>query len=1407
MKATILSLLRKHILRRAGAACLILLLLSSPCSGATLNDYLEGGKDPYRCFPHVDSSNCEPTKGIAGIQAQLSRGGRYLSSAFDNCLSPLLESKQLATYGAICMMLASGIGGVVGSVALWEYAKGEVASEGIACLFKVIVDATDWPKKDKEYWIAAIDAGKETVDWLSYWENVGPALTNDARSAAKFNEYRWKAYAEATDRTSGLDAYWELYEARATHYATVIGNAKTLHEKALDYLEQCDFEKTNRYLNLARQFVCTYARDVGPSFRQQEKALRCFEENNVEMLTMQHRSPGAGNPQLERFNTLLRRYHDARKTILSELALLEKAQATEANASKKKTDMNRKRDDWARLFKSAQPALNGDDLRGACETIKALKNLEDPLTFGCRKYIMVMDGKSLGGSAELTWILNQKTREKEADIEKRLAQIEQDMNVCRLDQVEPSLVGVKNELPKLCIFTGTACEDSARKTDLSNRFASLQKRLVEMENQRNEARARLEKALYYAKDLCLYDQALTGERSTEEITELARKGCVPDQELTSKLNEIGAAQTATRQAAEQAEQAVAAAIEKARKSIDASVPACDVSAANESLRIANDNLAKLKCENTEITASGAVYDRAYRLFEAVTSAQAEVNRRTDEIRKSETAYKTHLDTLRSLANDPCRYSEALAPENLEKLTTLAGGWCHAGAVESDRKPLEETAGTWEKRIKADLKALEDGRDEIDRERDCDRAQKLADGYKARVAYLVPCTELRQDIEGSLKAMTDAIEAKGKRAEEALVALQQKGEDALKACKGLEDAKTLFREGDAEKTCLSPESAGRRDEILGRIERKVQELARAGKNIRSFLLAAAKSIRDCQWNEAQKLLSKARGALPVEPCLNTDPRFVSLQTEIAGLESQKAHRQEQVSRTMGALNAATKEGLGFLKQIQQQGRTDRTLDLYEKQADVARSLIQYARDSKFDHCIPAIIGDANTMLAQSPDGFRAAGLGTTVPLGELQAVTVAQAPPMASLPPAPTGSGPGFGPAGPGRTEPVSPAPSWSPPLSHGDQIGARGQPVAPDAYRWYVMCDRANGTVVFGKDWDPSRHVILAGPFEGPRTAQNWIGLNCPAARCNAQGACTAGAPYAAAAGGNWYVMCNRHDGTIVYGQHPDVSRQFILAGPLPGAQTATAWITANCPSARCTQTGACASGPVGGGSWYVLCNRDDGNVVMSKNVDPSRQIVWQGNLRGEWDARQWIAMNCPSARCDRNGRCTQQAAPIPVPAKPPQPGPAIGQRPGGPSDFCNEQYRRFQDALRNNQTRYANDILQASRGCWFYSDGTRALQQAQSRPPVQNQPQVQSKPQARPSVGKPGPAVTPTPAPPKPATTCNRRAKCESWDARGRRWVLSTGYGGGFGREVEVGGACTAARQTRCWDDCDKRWRCYETR
>lgn len=430
--------------------------------------------------------------------------------------------------------------------------------------------------------------------------------------------------------------------------------------------------------------------------------------------------------------------------------------------------------------------------------------------------------------------------------------------------------------------------------------------------------------------------------------------------------------------------------------------------------------------------------------------------------------------------------------------------------------------------------------------------------------------------------------------------------------------------------------------------------------------------------------------------------------------------------------------------------------------------------------------------QSPDSFGPAGTGITTPLA------ASPAPPMESADSPGPGLDQGFGPAETGRTDPASPPPSWSPPLSHGDDIGARGQPVTPDAYRWYVVCDRANGTVVFGKDQDPSRHVILAGPFEGPRTAQNWIGQNCPAARCNAQGACMAGPPPAAAPGSGWYVLCNRHDGSVVYGQHPDMMRHIVMAGPLAGAQGATAWIQANCPSARCTQMGSCAAAPASGGSWYVLCNRDDGNVVLSKNVDPFRQIVWQSGFRGEWDARQWISANCPSARCDQNGRCVQQGpslAPLPQPGQPA----GLNQPSGDRSAFCQGMYRRLQDSLRDNRRANANQILQSSRHCWFYADGVKALQQTTPKPPAQD------KPQPRPSPGKPGPVVTPTPS--KPSADCNRRARCENWDTKDRRWIRNSGYGGGFGQEFEVGGSCMGQRQIRCWDDCDKRWRCYETR
>jgi hypothetical protein len=92
--------------------------------------------------------------------------------------------------------------------------------------------------------------------------------------------------------------------------------------------------------------------------------------------------------------------------------------------------------------------------------------------------------------------------------------------------------------------------------------------------------------------------------------------------------------------------------------------------------------------------------------------------------------------------------------------------------------------------------------------------------------------------------------------------------------------------------------------------------------------------------------------------------------------------------------------------------------------------------------------------------------------------------------------------------------------------------------------------------------------------------------------------------------------------------------------------------------------------------------------------------------------------------------------------------------------------------------------------------------PPRQEHPPI---PTARPPSTSTSisPSQAPSASPPTTSRRCNRRAKCESWSSKKGKWIISTGYGdGGW---VEVGGSCKKTNQTRCWDECDQRWRCYE--
>lgn len=68
-------------------------------------------------------------------------------------------------------------------------------------------------------------------------------------------------------------------------------------------------------------------------------------------------------------------------------------------------------------------------------------------------------------------------------------------------------------------------------------------------------------------------------------------------------------------------------------------------------------------------------------------------------------------------------------------------------------------------------------------------------------------------------------------------------------------------------------------------------------------------------------------------------------------------------------------------------------------------------------------------------------------------------------------------------------------------------------------------------------------------------------------------AAMASTAAAEWYVVCERDGGNVLATETIDEPTQVALEGPLPGPRTASAWIEANCPDRRCTAAGTCIRG------------------------------------------------------------------------------------------------------------------------------------------------------------------------------------------------------------------------------------------
>ncbi len=286
------------------------------------------------------------------------------------------------------------------------------------------------------------------------------------------------------------------------------------------------------------------------------------------------------------------------------------------------------------------------------------------------------------------------------------------------------------------------------------------------------------------------------------------------------------------------------------------------------------------------------------------------------------------------------------------------------------------------------------------------------------------------------------------------------------------------------------------------------------------------------------------------------------------------------------------------------------------------------------------------------------------------------------------------------------APLYQPPITSSQDRGRVPQ-AGPAEYRWYAFCEPRTGEVTYGEQVLTGRK-IMAGPFPGPRTAYDWINGNCPRWRCDAGGACAA----APARGGEWKVLCGRQDGTITVGKTHDAVRYILVQEGFLGEPDARDWANRAYPGWQCAADGSPrASGPTGrpgmGGSWSVVCHRKHGGVGLTQHPDTINNFILAQGFVGEPDARLWTDRNCPSWRCNIEGRCLPGVARR-TEGRPPETPPE--------SEFAN-WWRRFADGFSRGAQESAQQGGAAGR------DTTTGKRPDSPQPPVVTKPPPAPKP------------------------------------------------------------------------------------
>lgn len=266
---------------------------------------------PFERKVRTINPNCMPQEYVL---IERNYAFRVIEEAIDECVTGNLTEAQARKYAYL-------ITRSVADPTTATFTIGELSSDGMKCVAKTFVDASDQLNDMQRKSIkSGIDSAFVLKDWAGLFLGIPDMAGADK---AKATEASISTLLSLRDRMpeaqSFADSVMQAAEQGRSYMGDLFLGEREIAMNAVDYnARQCRYSDAREYLVKARTAAdkeCVYA---GHSYRQHELNLRRYIQNNYSRITSPYVEQGyvKGNSARARYNDLIRYVEESKESLL-----------------------------------------------------------------------------------------------------------------------------------------------------------------------------------------------------------------------------------------------------------------------------------------------------------------------------------------------------------------------------------------------------------------------------------------------------------------------------------------------------------------------------------------------------------------------------------------------------------------------------------------------------------------------------------------------------------------------------------------------------------------------------------------------------------------------------------------------------------------------------------------------------------------------------------------------------------------------------------------------------------------------------------------------------------------------------------------------------------------------------------